>query len=119
MRYIIGLFSLLFVSGCVVTEWIVSNEEAIQGAAGTAEGFGASGCMIGLGLTTAVGLAKWWESSRNFKGLVKVTQKVKNNMTPAQKEATVKGYKKYMPKKLKKLVAKVKPAIKVALEKKK
>lgn len=109
----------LFLSGCLVTEWLTENEEAVKAVGDTAESLGGPGALIGLGLTTAVGLAKWWEHKRNFKGLVKVTQQVKNDITPAQKAASVKAYKKYMPKKLKKLVAKVKPAIKVSLEKKK
>lgn len=106
----------LFLSGCAVTEWIVDNEGVVGAVGDTAEGFGAPGAVIGLGLSTVVGLAKWWEHKRNFKGLIETGQKIKSDMTPTQKKILIDGYEEHMPDKIKDAVAKFKPGIKKKLE---
>lgn len=116
MKKFIYIPAVLLLPGCALTEWLVKHEETV-----TASGevittvAGSNGALIGLGLTSVVALAKWWENNRNVKGLIKATQQVKDNSTPAQKDAMVEKYNKYMPEKIKKIVAKLKPSIKKGL----
>lgn len=100
-------------SGCVITEWLVSSGDAIEsGAAVVAEVGGPTGSIIGLSTLAIVAAAKWWEGKRTIKSLVTATQKVRDNATPKQKQASSDIYEEELSDKVKKIVEKVKKKIK-------
>lgn len=102
------IFAPLMLTGCALTKWVVDNQQSIEGAGDTAEGFGPYGAIASLAITTAVGLAKWVEHKSTTKELVQVMQKAKKDLDPEAKKVLVKAFDTHMPTKLKKIVAKIK-----------
>ena len=100
--------STMWLSACAITQWISGNEEAIKGAADTASGFGATGGIISLALTTALGAAKWYENRITVKELIASTQAAKQRLPAASKKILSDGYDEYMSDRVKKVVSKVK-----------
>lgn len=96
-------------AGCAVTEWLVQNEEAVSGAAGTAADVGGPyGAIAGLGITTLLGFAKWYEHKSNAGEVIASIQATKENLPPDAKKKLREGLVEYMPEKAKAYVAKVK-----------
>lgn len=101
--------SPLFLVGCAATEWLVQNGAAIEAGADTAEALGGPyGALLGLGGTTILGLAKWWEHKSTAKEVIAATQAAKQNLSKEAKVKLAEGYDEYMPESVKKYVAKVK-----------
>ncbi len=97
----------LTLTGCWATKWIVDNEETIAGAANQAEGMGPYGAIAGLGLTTVLGISKWWEHKQTGKDLIKSVEKAKQDLPEASRKILHDGLQKNMPSKVRKLVSKV------------
>jgi hypothetical protein len=98
----------ILLTGCAITEWIVSNAETIETGADTAEAFGPYGALVGLAGTTVVGFAKWWEHKASARDVIAATQKAKDDLDPKAKQILTDAYDKHMPSKVKKYVAAVK-----------
>ena len=110
MKYLL-LLSPLALAGCAVTEWIVSNEQAIDGASDVAGGAGPYGAIVALGASLAVAGAKWYEGKQTMKDLVNTVQKAKSELPDESKKILTDGLHKHMPSKIKKVVAKVKKGL--------
>lgn len=108
IRRMLVLLSPLALTGCVATEWILQNQEAIEGAGDTASGFGPYGAIASLAVTSIVGLSKWVEHKSTTKDLVNSVQKAKGKLDPKAKAILADNLHKYTPSKVKKVVSKIK-----------
>lgn len=95
-------------SGCAVTQWMVENEGAIDGAADTAGGFGPYGAIASLVMSNALTAAKWYEGKKTTKEVIKSVQKSKDELPPEAKKLLKDALVKHTPSKIKDVVAKVK-----------
>ena len=104
--------SPLFLTGCVAAEWIVGNEGAIKQASESIEGFGPYGALIGLGITSVVSAAKWYEHKIAAKEVISAIQKSKSKLPTASKTILKDALYFNMPNRVEKYVAKIKKNLK-------
>lgn len=95
-------------TGCAVTEWLVTNADAIEKGGDTAEGFGAYGIIASLVASNVVSAAKWYENKATTKEVITAVQKSKNELDEDAKKVLVDAFNTHTPSKIKKVIAKVK-----------
>lgn len=74
-------------TGCfsAVTKFVSEKEDIVVALADAATGMGPKGVIASLGVTTLLGLAKWWQGEQTLKRVVQGVQEGKKNLSPQAK----------------------------------
>ncbi len=103
------LLSPLVLTGCWLTEKIVESEEVLNKVVETANDVGGPyGALLGLGITSVVGAAKWWEHKAKARDVIAAVQKSKDELPQDAKDILKKALNTHTPSVVKKYIAKVK-----------